>query len=228
MSERIAGFSLPNKVYGITVDLWGTLFLDSNCITQLQNRRIELLESIHQSISFDFNMSAENYFLSERSRFQEYERNGIYLPMQERIGYLTNYKLSPNDIQIVRQNLDNIASQYIPQINIPLVHRLKKWKSHLKIALISNTGMIGADVIMSYLQIYGIDHLFDVILFSENTKLCKPNRDIFFLASKKLGIPLGNLLHIGDSRFFDYDAALNAGLNALLINDSSYYEFSKQ
>ena len=209
MSERIAGFSLPNKVYGITVDLWGTLFLDSNCITQLQNRRIELLESIHQSISFDFNMSAENYFLSERSRFQEYERNGIYLPMQERIGYLTNYKLSP-------------------QINIPLVHRLKKWKSHLKIALISNTGMIGADVIMSYLQIYGIDHLFDVILFSENTKLCKPNRDIFFLASKKLGIPLGNLLHIGDSRFFDYDAALNAGLNALLINDSSYYEFSKQ
>lgn len=93
MVDALLDFSLPDKIYGITVDLWGTLFWDSNCVAQLQSKRIEFLESVHQGISFDFDKSAKSYFLTERAKFQEHERNCVYLPMQERIGFLTNYKL---------------------------------------------------------------------------------------------------------------------------------------
>lgn len=72
----------------------------------------------------------------------------------------------------------------------------------------------------------GISGYLDLIIDSTSVKKVKPDKDIFHLASRQLGIDTKDILHIGDLYGADVLGALNAGIDAIWINhkDGINYE----
>src|SRR5438552_223402 len=61
-------------------------------------------------------------------------------------------------------------------------------------------------------------HFFDAVTLSSETGYCKPDREIFDAAVRALGIPASEVLLVGDSLQDDVEAAMRAGLSAVLID----------
>jgi putative hydrolase of the HAD superfamily len=59
---------------------------------------------------------------------------------------------------------------------------------------------------------------FETIVVSYEVGFPKPSNVIFEYASRKLGLPPGNILHVGDSSSEDYEGARSASFSALLID----------
>lgn len=52
----------------------------------------------------------------------------------------------------------------------------------------------------------------------------KPHRSVFDAAAKSVNVPLQNLLHIGNDFYADYQGALDAGAQALLLDRNEFFE----
>ena len=64
----------------------------------------------------------------------------------------------------------------------------------------------------------GIDKYFQVIIDSTKVSRIKPDREIFLLASRQLGIDTNDILHIGDLYGADVLGARNAGIDTVWLN----------
>lgn len=82
-----------------------------------------------------------------------------------------------------------------------------------KLAVISNWDRRLAPLLRSL----GLHDFFDATVVSCYSRHPKPSRHIFHLAARKLRLPPGSILHVGDSREMDFDGAKAAGLQALLL-----------
>jgi putative hydrolase of the HAD superfamily len=95
-------------------------------------------------------------------------------------------------------------------------------KSGFKLAVISNNDGKTAEKC----EQLGIAKYFELIIDSTNVNIIKPDKDIFLLASEKLGIDTKDILHIGDLYGADILGARNAGIDTIWINhkDGINYE----
>lgn len=67
----------------------------------------------------------------------------------------------------------------------------------------------------------GLDHLFDFSVTAIEAGVAKPDKGIFLRASEKAGIPLHEMLHVGDDWNRDVQGALNAGAQAAWVSGLS-------
>jgi len=81
--------------------------------------------------------------------------------------------------------------------------------------------------IYSVLDSLGIRHFFDAVTTSSETGFCKPDREIFEIATRALGVPAQSTLLVGDSPQDDVEAGIRAGLSALLIDRRNRYSERK-
>jgi len=86
----------------------------------------------------------------------------------------------------------------------------------LKLGVISNFDTR----IYSVLDALGIRRFFDTVTISSEAGYSKPQPEIFDAAVRALGVPAPAVLMIGDSPHDDVEAAMQAGLAALLIDRS--------
>lgn len=54
----------------------------------------------------------------------------------------------------------------------------------------------------------GLEHMFDVVVFSQAAGIAKPNPEIFYQLLRKTGVEAGNAVHVGDDYKKDYRGAL--------------------
>lgn len=66
----------------------------------------------------------------------------------------------------------------------------------------------------------GLADKFDIAMTSEETGLVKPDRASFDLLARRLGVPNGEILYVGNSERYDVRGALGAGMRAALITKS--------
>ena len=87
-------------------------------------------------------------------------------------------------------------------------------KLSLKLGVISNFD----DRAYSVMRSLNILQFFDSVTLSSETGYCKPDREIFDAAVRSLGVPASEVLLVGDSLHDDVEAAMNAGLPAVLVD----------
>lgn len=95
---------------------------------------------------------------------------------------------------------------------VEVLAELKRRK--LKVGVISNFD----DRAYSVMRSLNILHFFDAVTLSSETGYCKPNREIFDAAVQALAMPPSEILLVGDSLHDDVEAAIRAGLSAILID----------
>src|SRR6185295_8809729 len=84
----------------------------------------------------------------------------------------------------------------------------------LKLGVISNFDNRAYSVMDSL----GIRKYFDAVTLSSETGFCKPDREIFEAAVRALGVKPSEVLLVGDSPHDDVEAAIHAGLSAVLVD----------
>ncbi len=88
-------------------------------------------------------------------------------------------------------------------------------KMDLKLAILSNT-FINGSALERHLAQYGILDFFDVRLYSYQFSFRKPDKRIFRAAAKQIGLPLKNIMFVGDRINADVRPALKLGMTAVL------------
>jgi len=113
----------------------------------------------------------------------------------------------------IRRNMS--ISEY-KRILLPGAEELLNYlsKSGFRLAVISNNDGKTAEKC----EQVGIAQYFEIIIDSTNVNIIKPDKDIFLLASQKLGIDTLDMLHIGDLYGADILGARNAGIETIWLN----------
>ena len=93
----------------------------------------------------------------------------------------------------------------------------------LKLGVISNFD----DRAYSVMRSLNILRFFDSVTLSSETGYCKPDREIFDAAVCALGVAAPEILLVGDSLHDDVEAAMRAGLSAVLIDRRGRHETIK-
>jgi HAD superfamily hydrolase (TIGR01509 family) len=87
----------------------------------------------------------------------------------------------------------------------------------LSTALVSNAGMTTAPNLRLMMSHYGIEALFDALLFSDELQLAKPDPRIFQAAATELRVKPRECAFVGDNPHNDIAGALAAGMFAVQI-----------
>lgn len=87
--------------------------------------------------------------------------------------------------------------------------------SGLRLGVITNGH---SDLQRAKLSAIGIAESFDVVIASADVGCAKPDARIFQLAARRLGLPVGECLYVGDQREGDAVGAQTAGMQAVWLN----------
>ncbi|MBU7031748.1 MAG: HAD family hydrolase [Theionarchaea archaeon] len=195
-------------VQAVTFDLWGTLILDVDGYNQrIEEKREELLLRELDGVSRETLSEAMNrsWHIIEETRSTLRD-----VPTSQQIIILAS-------ILGVDTDLEKAYSQAVLHLPPPLNPHAREVLSHLdvKIGLISNTGRTPGSVIRLLLSTMGILHYFHTTLFSNEVGYLKPHPEIFTQASRKLHVPLSQILHVGDDPVTDIEGAGALGMKTL-------------
>ncbi|MDH7499325.1 MAG: HAD family hydrolase [candidate division NC10 bacterium] len=90
--------------------------------------------------------------------------------------------------------------------------------SGCRIGLISNTGRTPGYILKSVLEKMGILSFFDVLTFSDELRVRKPNPAIFLHTLEELGVKPDRALHVGDDLRCDVGGAKGVGMKAIHLD----------
>jgi putative hydrolase of the HAD superfamily len=105
----------------------------------------------------------------------------------------------------------------------PDAQKVLQWlRDHKKrIGLICNTGLTPGFGLRKFLANVGIADYFDLMLFSDEVGVRKPNPQIFQIATQKLQLKPYNIAHVGDNLKSDVWGAKNVGFKAILLSTTT-------
>ena len=126
-------------------------------------------------------------------------------------------------LQAIRIPYTEASLIFLPEI-APDVQTAINWlkAQDYKIALISNTGRTPGSILRKVLDHYNLLSFFDVLIFSDEVGLSKPNPAIFQLICDQMNLQPHEIIHIGDGIPADVVGAREIGMySALYIGSLS-------
>lgn len=85
------------------------------------------------------------------------------------------------------------------------------------LAIVSNTMRTPGEVVRQILDQSGLLPLFRVLTFSDECGIRKPARAIFLRTLEALGVPAEHAVHVGDDSILDVEGARDAGMGAIQV-----------
>jgi len=129
--------------------------------------------------------------------------------------FLSQSELAKQGKELEKRRGELLRQTYLSQVTaFPKVRELfERLKSDgTRIALASSAK---EDELASYKEVLQIDGLVDVETSSDDAEKSKPHPDIFQVALKRLGVPATQALVVGDTPYYDAEAAAKAGLRTI-------------
>ncbi len=209
--------------YGCVIfDLYNTIIDDQEGYAQREKYRIDTIYTILEKGLFPVRFGHLTKKYGELSlHTAEMNEKGIVIHPFDQVGYLLN-ELNVRDIVIYKKIYDAFVDAIV-QIAPKAMHNADKALAHLKengkkIGLVSNTGKTPGHALRLMLKDLGLYDYFDVMIFSDELGLLKPDPLVFDIAVRRLGAQKGETVFVGDLKGADHDGAVKAGLNAHLFN----------
>jgi putative hydrolase of the HAD superfamily len=215
-----------SSVKAVTFDLWETLLLERNGWNlRRTNARCESLAQILNK--FSVKISVEQLALAFKKMASWLEnawetKNEVTHLDQIRFIIKT---ASKGLVTVKEEWIDDLSSAYVsplfevaPYLN-PDTPRVLKWlKDRNKLlGLICNTGLTPGYGLRMFLRREGIAKYFDLMLFSDEAGIRKPDPRIFHIVTQRLKVRPYEVVHIGDNLKSDVWGAKNAGFKAIYL-----------
>jgi putative hydrolase of the HAD superfamily len=199
-------------IKAIMFDLWDTLFFDDVKPKPFEEFARKLGKSLED---YKFLKIFERNLMTKKHKDFKVPIKGILKELN--IKY--EKKLFKKLYEIMRKS-DKHQKSFPETLKV-----LKKLKRKYKIILISNVPYPSYRNLKSK---YNLNKYFDLILVSYKTKILKPDKRIFKLALRKLGLKKQEVIMVGDSIKDDVIAAQNFGIRAILIDRRNRYPSFKR
>ena len=206
----------------ISLDLWDTLITDGHSMERERDeKRAEFILKVLK-LNSHYKTEIMNFFAELVASFKcPTEKNEWAILPETQIEYLFNLlgvKPTEEQFQIILKEYTEEALDKPPRfMENDIKETLVKFKENYKLALISNTGRTPGRVLRILLKEAGILDFFDVLTFSDEVHLRKPNAQIFLLTCERAGVKCKEAVHIGDSITIDVLGARDAGLRPIQI-----------
>lgn len=213
----------------VTFDLWETLIFDEPRSDEARGRsRYSGLQSVLADHGIrlplkDLKRAYEESALKLQAVWNRNEEvpiiEQIRLIVQLAAGRAITFDPSWGQL-LERAYVDPILS-IPPKLNAEIPEILQAVRKRgYKIGLISNTGRSPGSALRQLLDTYGILTYFDATIFSNEVMRRKPDRAIFDRAAHMLGVENGAIVHVGDNPETDFWGARNAGMKAILLDQT--------
>jgi putative hydrolase of the HAD superfamily len=217
------------KKYCVTFDLWETLIFDEPEKDEARGRmRYEGLQRV---------LADRGIRLAGEDLKRGYEQSGPRLqsvwdrneevPIIDQIGLIVELAarrpvaFDLSWIQLLEAAYVDPILSIPPKLNTDAAGVLEAVRNRgYKIGLISNTGRSPGRVLRQLLDTYGVLKFFDATVFSNEVKRRKPDRTIFDRAADLLSAEKEMIVHIGDNPEADFWGAKNAGMHAILLDQT--------
>lgn len=210
------------KIKAITFDFWNTLAVDSapGKVREISARRmVDLLEKAGFYTECSDMLTA---FAECRKLCYSYQEDkGIDFTPKEQLDWIMDYLKAKPEPKVWNGLFDAYTTSLLeipPKLAEGLGGILETLKKEYKLAVICNTGRTPGWVVRSVLATFGLKQYFDVLIFSNEVGVAKPNRYIFQITSRLLKERPGSILHIGDHLHTDVAGAREAGFKAAWYN----------
>jgi putative hydrolase of the HAD superfamily len=150
---------------------------------------------------------------------------------EEQRGYSTNDRLrwileraavEPREgcahVAAAADAVDNALLMLPPAMLAGAWQTLRSLRRHFTLAVISDTGFASGRAQDRLLEKDGARDFFSATIYSMDVGHAKPRPEIFAAAVQVLGIPPGEILHVGDNERTDVRGALAAGFRAVRLD----------
>lgn len=208
----------------ITFDLWQTLIMDSpEGLQKAKEARIQGMREILASTCIDLGLPEMEQAYEESGRkLQEIWKKSIDVSIMEQVGIFLGCldhcipSLAP---EVLTELVEAYASPILgvmPALNEGAIETLEGLKAKdYQIGLISNTGRTPGYILRIVLKRFGLFDYFEVLTFSDEVRIRKPDSRIFHLTLEKMGAIPRCSIHIGDDLRADVGGAKGAGMHAI-------------
>lgn len=218
-------------IQAITFDFWDTLVADDSdekrraalgLPTKPQARLQLLVDDITQNHPTITPEQIAEAFKFANDRFRHAWKNEHHTPsvaarLKNAYDFL-RIPLTPGFADVVRKVEDMevmIPPNFVPGVN----ETLNELAKHYTLAIISDTIHTTGKGLRTLMQRQGILDCFRVFVFSDEVGASKPSPVVFERASKELGVPLAQMVHVGDRESNDVEGPLAMGMKAILYTE---------
>ena len=205
----------------VTLDLWDTLITDKKDNERERDlkRTDFIVKTLNLSDGYRGKIADHFNELDKSLKYPSNENDWTITPEAQLQHLFTTINAYPSDKQFLsilkfytECDLDNPPMLVENDINICL----EKLKENYKLVLISNTGRTPGRVLRKLLKELKILNYFDMLIFSDEVKMRKPEPKIFLTACEAFHILPEETTHVGDSILMDFNGALSAKVNPVL------------
>ena len=213
----------------VTFDLWETLIFDEPQRDEARGRR--RYEGLHSALlTHGVNLPLDDLkrgYDESASKLQAVWNRNEEVPIMEQIRLIVGLAagraltVDPSWNQSLEEAYVDPILSIPPKLNPEGPATLEAVRARgFKIGLISNTGRSPGTALRQLLDSYGVLRFFDATIFSNEVMHRKPDRSIFDEASRTLGTENEVVVHIGDNPEADFWGARNAGMQAILLDQT--------
>lgn len=211
-------------IKAVTFDLWETLLFEKDgASAQRTTARCKNLANAFSK--FGFKVSTEQVTLAMDKTVSSLLRvwdNNRDITHAEQLNLIIK-NTAGEFVKPKKEWIDELSKAYIspisevpPYLN-PDAEKVLHWLSNRnsRIGLICNTGLTPGTELRRFLSREGIVDYFNVLVFSDEAKIRKPDPEIFRLTAQKLQTRPSEIVHVGDNLKSDVWGAKNAGFRAI-------------
>jgi putative hydrolase of the HAD superfamily len=215
------------SIKAVTFDLWETLLFEKNGWNL--RRTNARCESVAQTLSkFGVKISVERLALAFKkmaSWLESVWRMNNEVTHLDQIRFIIR-TASEGSITIKEEWIDDLSSAYVspffkvtPYLN-PDASKVLQWLEDRNklIGLMCNTGLTPGFGLRRFLAREDLAEYFDLMLFSDEVGIRKPNPKMFQIATQRLKVKPYEIVHIGDNLKSDVWGAKNAGFKAIYLS----------
>ncbi|MEM3597198.1 MAG: HAD family hydrolase [Candidatus Bathyarchaeia archaeon] len=213
-----------SRIKAVTFDLWETLLFerdgyDARRSSARCRNLVNALKGLGVEVSVENMDFALKKTISSLLKIWDTNRD---IAHSEQIQLLMKH-LFKNSVSVKEEWLDSLSSAYVsalfevpPYLNPDALEVLRWLKSQNKyVGIICNTGLTPGFGLRRFLEKEGVAKYFDVMIFSEEVGVRKPDPRIFHLVSEKLKVKPYEVVHVGDNLRSDVWGAKNACFKAV-------------
>ena len=208
----------PPEPEAVTFDFWNTLAAEGP--GGLFGPRVRLWSDILVASGFDVDRGQLEQ--SHRAALEAYQaawRSGT----QFRSAEATRHVLDALGLSCDPPTIDHLERSFVDAgglSDIALVegaaealHALQR--AGISLAVICDIGLTPSASLVAWMEKWGVLSLFDVVVWSDELGMYKPDRRIFAQVLDRLGVTASQAWHVGDRRRTDVAGATAAGMTAV-------------
>ncbi len=137
--------------------------------------------------------------------------------VEKRIGEILHFVQNDRGLGQVEAFMADLWEEYLGTLNVELATYFSSLRPRYQTAIISNS-FVGAR--SREQERYHFDEMTDVIIYSHEVGIAKPERRIYELACERLGVQPGEMIFLDDAKRC-VAAARDCGIHAILFQNTA-------